>query len=248
VAATPSHAPWGWTWPPGSVPSTCFQQVKPPIFSVQGPCPWGARFGGRWPRPAPGLGPLPPPPVLAAAGRGLRPRVFPAHGPPPQLQVQDAVMGQRPVVGIAYIQTGGDLLLQAVFTTWPDLVPIYTGAPAQIRAADRPSGTPAVLPSIYMASVDSRPHGVFAAICEVLRDHTARACSNGRLSDRLRFFMCRLVLCGSSAGQSRRRKRPLPSRQGVTWLSACRRREKRPSSSTRQANKVGRMSRRASRI
>jgi hypothetical protein len=31
--------------------------------------------------------------VPAAAGRGLRPRVFSAHGPGPQLQVQDSVMG-----------------------------------------------------------------------------------------------------------------------------------------------------------
>jgi hypothetical protein len=60
-----------------------------------------------------------------------------------------------------------------------------------------------------------------------------------------RFCMCGLVLCGSSAGQSRRRKGPLPSRQRATWLSACRQREKRPSSSTRQANEVGRISRRA---
>jgi hypothetical protein len=65
-----------------------------------------------------------PSPVPAAAGRGLRPRVFSAHMPPPQLQVQDSVMGRRPIVGIAYIQTGGDVLLQAIFTIWPDLVPI----------------------------------------------------------------------------------------------------------------------------
>jgi hypothetical protein len=39
-------------------------------------------------------------------------------------------MGRRPVVGIAYIQTGGDLLQQAIFIIWPDLVPIQTGAPA----------------------------------------------------------------------------------------------------------------------
>jgi hypothetical protein len=38
-----------------------------------------------------------PSPVPAAAGRGLRPRVFSAHGPPPQLQVQDLVMGRRPM-------------------------------------------------------------------------------------------------------------------------------------------------------
>ena len=68
--------------------------------------------------------------VPAAAGRGLRPRVFSAHRPGPQLQVQDSVMGRRPIVGIAYIQTGHAFLLQAIFTIWPDLVPIQTGAPA----------------------------------------------------------------------------------------------------------------------
>jgi hypothetical protein len=49
----------------------------------------------------------PSPVPAAAAGRGLRPRVFPAHRPPPQPQVQDSVMGRHPIVGIAYIQTGG---------------------------------------------------------------------------------------------------------------------------------------------
>jgi hypothetical protein len=47
-------------------------------------------------------------------------------------------------------------------------------------------------------------------------------------------------------GPVEKKKRPPPSRQRATWLAACRRREKRPSSSTRQAIKVGRMSRRAS--
>jgi hypothetical protein len=32
--------------------------------------------------------------------------VFPADRPAPQLQVQDSVMGRRPIAGIAYIQTG----------------------------------------------------------------------------------------------------------------------------------------------
>jgi hypothetical protein len=68
--------------------------------------------------------------VPAAAGRGLRPRVFSAHRPAPQLQVQDSVMGWQPIVGIAYIQTGKGFLLQAIFTIWPDLVPIQTDAPA----------------------------------------------------------------------------------------------------------------------
>jgi hypothetical protein len=33
-------------------------------------------------------------------------------------------MGRRPIAGIAYIQTGREPLLQAIFTIWPDLVPI----------------------------------------------------------------------------------------------------------------------------
>jgi hypothetical protein len=49
-------------------------------------------------------------------------------------------------------------------------------------------------------------------------------------------------------GPVEKKKGPTPSWQRATWLSACRRRAKRPSSSTRQANEVGRMSRRASRI
>jgi hypothetical protein len=57
--------------------------------------PWAAGFGGLLPQPAPGLAPLPPPPYRPRP-RGLRPRVFPAHRPVPQ-------MGWRPIVGIAYI-------------------------------------------------------------------------------------------------------------------------------------------------
>jgi hypothetical protein len=109
-----------------------------------------------------------------------------------------------------------------IFTIWPDRVPIQTGAPAQIRAADRrPSGTPAVLPGRYVTSVD-HSHRAFAAICEVLRDrHSARACINGRPSDRLRFCMCGLVLCGSSAGQSRRKNAlPHPGREPRGCLHA----------------------------
>jgi hypothetical protein len=45
-------------------------------------------------------------------------------------------------------------ILHTSHTHYIYLVPIQTGAPAQIRAADRPSGTPAVLPSRYVASVD----------------------------------------------------------------------------------------------
>jgi hypothetical protein len=171
--------------------------------------------------------------VPAAAGRGLRPRMFSAHGPGPQLQVQDSVVvmgGRRAaaprcwhcVYRISSIQTGPAFLLQAIFMIWPDLVPIQTGAPAQIRAADRPSSTPAaVLPGGYMICGLGRPHGAFAATCEVLRDHTARAhASTAVLSDCLRFCMCGFVLCGSSAGQSRK-KNGLPHPGPESHVAVC---------------------------
>jgi hypothetical protein len=60
-------------------------------------------------------GPLCPSSVPAAGGRGLRPRVPPARRPWPHLQAQDSVMGRRPIVGIAYIQTGKGFLLSSHF-------------------------------------------------------------------------------------------------------------------------------------
>jgi hypothetical protein len=49
---------------------------------------------------------------------------------------------RRPIVGIAYIQTGKAFLLQAIFTIWPDLVvPIQTGA------SQRNSGPRVALPA-----------------------------------------------------------------------------------------------------
>jgi hypothetical protein len=68
--------------------------------------------------------------VPAAGGRGLRPRVFSAHRPWPQLQAQAParVVTARPLA--KRLQTGHAFLLQAIFTIWPDLVPIQTGAPA----------------------------------------------------------------------------------------------------------------------
>jgi hypothetical protein len=154
-------------------------------------------------------------------------------------------MGRRPIVGIAYIQTSSHF-----YNFLPGPGPIQTGAPSQIRAADRPSGTPAVLPSRYVASVDHMGLLRRPARCSVI---TQRARMQQRPSSEtasVSACVCGLVLCGSSAGQSRRKicLPPSPFRQRATWLSACRRREKRPSSSTRQANKVGGVSRRAPRI
>jgi hypothetical protein len=111
----------------------------------------------------------------------------------------------------------------AHFTTRPIFVPIQTGAPAQIRAADRPPATPAVLPGRYVASVNHTGLLRRSPRCSVIA-HAATAV----LSDRLRFCMCGLVLCGSSVGQSRRKNAlPHPSRARATWLSAYRRRAKR---------------------
>jgi hypothetical protein len=71
------------------------------------------------------------------------------------------------------------------------------------------------------------------------------------LSDRLRFFMCRLVLCGSSAGQSRRKKGlSHPGREPRGWrLHAGGEQRGHLAAPGRQMKWVGgRMSRRASRI
>jgi hypothetical protein len=184
------------------------------------------------PRPAPGLGaagpssPAPPPPpdrrlraarpgAGAEAARVLGPWAF-AAAPSSKCMTPRhlgcavaaavAAAGNSPSLLwhnlAARLQTGGELLLQVIFTIWPDpVVPIQTGAPAQIKAADRPSGTPAVLPGRYMASVDHTGLLRRPASCEVLCDHTARAhAATAVLSDCLRFCMCGLVLCGSSAG------------------------------------------------
>jgi hypothetical protein len=63
-----------------------------------------------------------------------------------------------------------------------------------------------------------------SARCSVItqRARMHAACSNGRPSDRLRFFfMCGLVLCGSSAGQSRRKNGlPHPGREPRGCLHA----------------------------
>jgi hypothetical protein len=98
----------------------------------------------------------------------------------------------------------------------------------------------------------SRPHGAFAAICKVLHDHTARAhAANGRpavLRDRLRFCMCGLVLCGSSAGQSRRKNGlPHPGREPRGCLHAGGEKRGHLATPGRQT-KWGGISRRASRI
>jgi hypothetical protein len=184
----------------------------------------------RWPRPAPGLAPLLrcPSRVPAAAGRGLGPRVFPAQvaltgrRPLPQLQAPStsttcALARAATAHPLAMrLQTGKGFLHMPIFTIRPVFVPIQTGAPAQIRAADRPPGTPAVLPGRYVASVNHTGLLRRSPRCSVIA-HAATAV----LSDRLRFCMCGLVLCGSSVGQSRRKNAlPHPGREPRDCLHA----------------------------
>ena len=98
--------------------------------------------------------------VPAAAGRGLRPRVFSAHRPGPQLQVHAPACAVTAHPLAKRLQTGPAFLLQAILT-----------------------------------------------ICVYVSE--------------LRFCMCRLVLCGSSAGQSRRKNGlPHPGREPRGWLHA----------------------------
>jgi hypothetical protein len=152
--------------------------------------------------------------VPAAAGRGLRPRVFSAHRPAPQLQVQAPASGVTPHPLAKRLQTGASFLLQAIFTIWPDLVPIQTGAPAQIRAADRSSGTPAVLPSIYVASVYHTGLLRRSARCSVI---TQRARMQQRPSQRPPPFLHVLPRAlWLECGPVEKKKRPLPSRQRAT--------------------------------
>jgi hypothetical protein len=164
--------------------------------------------------------------VPAAAGRGLRPRVFSAHGPPPQLQVQDSVMGRRPMPHC-----------------WRCVYPDRRRAPSSSHSynlarscadSDRRSGVNQARGSPFRhtgCTTQSicglvRPHGAFAATCEVLCDHTTRAhAATAVLSDCLRFCMsrgmCDLVLCGPSAGQPRRKNGlPHPGREPRGCLHA----------------------------
>jgi hypothetical protein len=111
---------------------------------------------------------------------------------------------------------------------------------------DRSSGTPAVLPSRYVASVDHTGLLRRSTRCSVV---TQRA----RMQQQPSSATASVSACAASCfvaqvRASREEENGLPSRQRATWLSACRRREKRPSSSTRQAKEVRRTSRRAPRI
>jgi hypothetical protein len=124
-----------------------------------------------------------------------------------------------------------------IFTTWPDLVPIQTGwrsSTNQGRGLSfRHTGCTTQL--IRTRFLRRSPR------CSVI---TQRA----RMQQRPSSATASVSACAASCfvawvRASREEKRPPPSRQRVTWLSACRWREKRPPSSTGQANEVGRKSR-----
>jgi hypothetical protein len=88
----------------------------------------------------------------------------------------------------------------------------HLGPEAAILATVCPLGPASEARRLYYP-VDMRPRSVGhsgllrrPASSKVLRDHTARThAATAVLSDCLRFCMCGLVLCGSSAGQSRRK-------------------------------------------
>jgi hypothetical protein len=192
--------------------------------------------------------------VLAAAGRRLRPRVVSSHRPWPQLQVH-ALPGMccnsHPLAN--HLQTGHAFLLHS--RPFPQSGQIL----CRFRLAlQRKSGPRIALPahrlyyppSRYMASVDHMPHGAFAVISEALRGHTARAHAATAVPATASVSSCAASGFVARVRASREEKNalPHPGRARATWLSACRWRAKRPSSSTRQANEVGGISRRASRI
>jgi hypothetical protein len=75
----------------------------------------------------------------------------------------------------------------------------------QIRAADRPSGTPAVLPSRYVASVDHTGLLRRSARCSVITQHARMQQRPSQRPPPLLHVPPCALFCGSSAGQSRRK-------------------------------------------
>jgi hypothetical protein len=106
------------------------------------------------------------------------------------------------------------------------------------------------LPSRYVASVDHTGLLRRSLRCSVITQRVRMQQRPFSATASVSACMCGLVLCGSSAGQPRRKKglpHPMPAESHVA-VCICRRREKRPSSSTKQANELGRISRIAPRI
>jgi hypothetical protein len=142
-------------------------------------------------------------------------------------------MGRRPIAGIAYIQTGGGLLLKPFLQSGQILcrfrLALQRKSGPQIGAFPAASGTPAVLPSRYMASVDHTGLLRRSPRCSVIthrarmqqRPSSATASVSSAVPPRALWLEC---------GPVEKKKRPAaPSWQRAMWLSACRRREKRPS-------------------
>jgi hypothetical protein len=105
-------------------------------------------------------------------------------------------MGRRPIAGIAYISRPAALSFTCPFSIFHN--PARSCADSDWcfgvnQGRGSPFGTPAVLASRYVADI-GRPRAAFAAISEVLRDHThhtarAHAATAAVPSDRLRFCM-----------------------------------------------------------
>jgi hypothetical protein len=109
------------------------------VRGVQGPT-WPLGRWVRWPVTPTGTGAgsslLCPSSVPVAGGWWLRPRVFSAHLGRCRCYRSSKYIVHAPAWGVTphplakRFQTGRGFLLQAIFTIWPDLVPIQTGAPA----------------------------------------------------------------------------------------------------------------------
>jgi hypothetical protein len=91
----------------------------------------------------------------------------------------------------------------------------------------------------YVASVDHTGLLRRSARCSGTTQRARMQQRPSPVSDRLRFCMCGRVRLWLECGPVEKEKRPPPSRQRATWLSACRRRAKRPSALQHQACKRG---------
>jgi hypothetical protein len=142
------------------------------------PGPLGSVAGDPDPRPAPGLAPLLLP-RTGACRRGLRPRVFSAHRPGPQLQVHAPARAVTAHPLAARLQTGPAPLLQAIFKTWPGLLCRFR------LALQRKSGPRIALPAhrLYYP-VDIWPRSTTRGFCGDLRGACSVITQRARVQQR----------------------------------------------------------------